>query len=780
MACGHGPKPRREIDYLWRGVKLLGVFCLVWIWVTTFAPTPIGLMRSDWTLCPRPTVCAESWLELALLGVSRSSAYFSYPLILLLFLSKARNLGTALQQSVAGLFIPFHRMHELHTAGGIFVGVDVVAHAACHVARWVVQGNARFLYASQTGATGVLMIVLTPLIVLPMALPALRARYKWEWRKGLHYLSVAWGVALACHAPAMQVAYLVGGALAVYALDYTWGLLARTHRIATSEFTRLEDGVELTFRNPPGFGLAGGAPGYVMLCVPWLYPSAKLEWHAFSLFPHPRRPGHSCVCVQRGGDWTRALHRAIERPTTRPVWVAGPYASPYSTADEFQNLVLVASGIGITPALSVLGTLRSSRRTNLVWMCRDASLLEFYVRSCLFPSDAWTLIYYTGRRRLVLDDAQLPRTVMIFRGRPNLDCVVRELIAGIELETGLPERMVAESDQQRRSARRLFDEFYSPRGGDGATTAAMSATTFSGNVFVPTDEAVGLSSDTRRCLADAEKRFHSALLSALRAFGPEKLRARAPRADAPPIVRNGDLGVCLDHLVPDLGLLHEDAAALLLQRGYGERGALLAKVDALIERMAVREANAEAAARSALGEDEDEETGAAPLTPAHSVPAGERRSTAWFGADIARKHSVQQEPARALTLARRSFSHPGTTNGGALDVPLLIDADETAPVAGAEGDQPEDEGSAPKLSVREARIAFSAVQNPEAAPCFYPRMDDDHDAESSRRFVEAVGGAAVLKRWGMLYCGGAQPVVDALTKIGYNYGIVFRAEKFDW
>ena len=97
-------------------------------------------------------------------------------------------------------------------------------------------------------------------------------------------------------------------------------------------------------------------------------------------------------------------------------------------------------------------------------MCRDASLLEFYVRSCPFPSDAWTLIYYTGRRRLVLDDAQLPRTVMIFRGRPNLDCVVRELMAGIELEPGLPERMVAASDQQRRSARRLFDEFYPPRG----------------------------------------------------------------------------------------------------------------------------------------------------------------------------------------------------------------------------------------------------------------------------------------------------------------------------
>ena len=74
----------------------------------------------------------------------------------------------------------------------------------------------------------------------------------WETRKSLHYLSVVWGVALACHAPAMQVAYIVGGTLAVYGLDYVWGLFARTHRIATSEFARLEDGVELTFRNPPG------------------------------------------------------------------------------------------------------------------------------------------------------------------------------------------------------------------------------------------------------------------------------------------------------------------------------------------------------------------------------------------------------------------------------------------------------------------------------------------------------------------------------------------------
>jgi hypothetical protein len=58
--------------------------------------------------------------------------------------------------------------------------------------------------------------------------------------------------------------------------------------------------------------------------------------------------------MYKAGDWTEQLHKIVDRPTKRPVWVAGPFASPYSTAVDFDNLVLVASGIGITPALSIL------------------------------------------------------------------------------------------------------------------------------------------------------------------------------------------------------------------------------------------------------------------------------------------------------------------------------------------------------------------------------------------------------------------------------------------
>jgi NAD(P)H-flavin reductase len=55
-------------------------------------------------------------------------------------------------------------------------------------------------------------------------------------------------------------------------------------------------------------------------------------------------------------------------PTSRPCYICGPFASPYSTAIHYDNLIVVASGIGITPAMSVITTHSASRRINLVWV----------------------------------------------------------------------------------------------------------------------------------------------------------------------------------------------------------------------------------------------------------------------------------------------------------------------------------------------------------------------------------------------------------------------------
>jgi len=48
---------------------------------------------------------------------------------------------------------------------------------------------------------------------------------------------------------------------------------------------------------------------------------------------------------------------------------------PYSHASLYDNYILVASGIGITPALAAINAFKSSRRVNLIWAVRDLEML---------------------------------------------------------------------------------------------------------------------------------------------------------------------------------------------------------------------------------------------------------------------------------------------------------------------------------------------------------------------------------------------------------------------
>ena len=38
----------------------------------------------------------------------------------------------------------------------------------------------------------------------------------------------------------------------------------------------------------------------------------------------------------------------------------------------------------------------------------------------------------------------------------------------------------------------------------------------------------------------------------------------------------------------------------------------------------------------------------------------------------------------------------------------------------------------------------------------------------------------LMKRWGMLYCGGAPPVLKALEEISNEFSITYKSESFDW
>lgn len=388
-------------------------------------------------ICPRETVCADDLRSMIFLTIARSMAWFDYPLYMLLFLSKAKNLNNFLQRTLASMWINFSDYHRVHSLFGIWVGVESTMHAFFHTLRWALRhDDLRLLWTSQTGITGLVAVAICPFIVLPMTVPFLKARMSFEWRKGLHYLSILWGIALMFHAP-QRIFWLIGIPIFIYTADKLAEALFKTHLIESAYFERLGDtSCIISFKNPPGFGTQNSA--YVYLMLPWL---SKYQFHAFTVFPGTR-PNSSSICIHKCGDWTQELMKKITAPTHKAAFVVGPFLSPFSSpAMESENLVAVATGIGVTPAISLMKQYSStSRRLNLVWICRDAGLVEHFLETVEFCSDGYTLIYYTGERRLVMRN-DLPPAVFVFNGRPNLERAISGIIASIATGEGLPEEL---------------------------------------------------------------------------------------------------------------------------------------------------------------------------------------------------------------------------------------------------------------------------------------------------------------------------------------------------
>lgn len=110
---------------------------------------------------------------------------------------------------------------------------------------------------------------------------------------------------------------------------------------------------------------------------------------------------------------------------------------------DCENLILVASGIGITPVISLFRKyLYTERRLNLIWICRDPGLVEHFLSNVEFDfgKNGHSIVYYTGKRLLVID-RDLPPNIYIYQGRPNLEKTLSGIISSIATDEGLPMNM---------------------------------------------------------------------------------------------------------------------------------------------------------------------------------------------------------------------------------------------------------------------------------------------------------------------------------------------------
>ena len=247
--------------FLLSGASL--IVCLLQLYL----PPPFGVMMSsaeikdigvasngcedglDHCICPRETICATNILSITLLTLARCSAYFDYPLYMMMFLSKCHNINNISRRTVLREWIDFADMHKVHKLFGVVIGVETMSHSFFHVLRWCLNGDINLLLGTKTGITGVITVIITPLVVWPMVVPILKKKIPFEVRKGLHYLVIVWAIALLWHAPS-RIYYLIGVPALIYVLDYLFGFFIRNTLIENAYFERYgENGVAVSFNS---------------------------------------------------------------------------------------------------------------------------------------------------------------------------------------------------------------------------------------------------------------------------------------------------------------------------------------------------------------------------------------------------------------------------------------------------------------------------------------------------------------------------------------------------
>ena len=385
------------------------------------------------------SVVAQTQTQMVLLGCSRFSSFFMYPALILVFLTKLRATGAFLSSTLFNMFL-YQDMHRLHVYCGWIILIDSCLHTTFHLARWSLQGNLHLLLYHTSGITGFIVILSAFLICMPMMF--FKNKIKYELRKLSHYLFLVFGIAMCFHAPKSALpnggfcAYIFPTLLVWYGLDALFCALFMTELIETTRYHTLPSGVQMTMAVSKRFQSMNHG-GYAYVCFPWV---DRHQWHAFSLFENPKNPEERQVFMERTGDWTNKVHELLQRDTVRPVWIQGPFPSPYKNAIRYDSQILVAAGIGITPALSVIRAHKDYRRINLIWAVRDPAMLKFFLEHTYLDNRGWNLIFYTGKEPLLIDNLAATNNACIIRSRPKLDQLVPNIVYGIESGEGRPER----------------------------------------------------------------------------------------------------------------------------------------------------------------------------------------------------------------------------------------------------------------------------------------------------------------------------------------------------
>ncbi|XP_026663849.2 ferric reduction oxidase 7, chloroplastic-like [Phoenix dactylifera] len=280
--------------------------------------------------------------------------------MLFLFLPVAR--GSVLLRLID---IPFEHATRYHVWLGHLTMALFTFHGICYVVAWSLQGRLQqeireWKNIGVANFPGVISL-LAGLLMWVTSLHPVRKNY-FELFFYTHQLYVIFVVFLALHVGDF-IFSMAAGAVFLFILDrFLRFCQSRTTVDIISAVSRPCGTVELILSKPAN--LRYNALSFIFLQVrelPWL------QWHPFSVSSSPLDGRyHLSILIKVLGTWTGKLRDIItnvpdqpqkdsqSQPSSITASVEGPYGheSPYHLM--YENLILVAGGIGISPFLAIL------------------------------------------------------------------------------------------------------------------------------------------------------------------------------------------------------------------------------------------------------------------------------------------------------------------------------------------------------------------------------------------------------------------------------------------
>ncbi|WOL00896.1 ferric reduction oxidase 7, chloroplastic-like [Canna indica] len=283
--------------------------------------------------------------------------------------------------------IPFEHATRYHVWLGHLTMAIFTLHGLFYVAGWAIQGRLveKLLDWKNVGVANLpgVISLLAGLLMWVTSLHPVRKNY-FELFFYTHQLYVIFVVFLALHVGDFIFSIAAAG-IFLFVLDrFLRFCQSRTTVDILSAVCRPCGTVELILSKPPN--LRYNALSFIFLQVREL---SWLQWHPFSVSSSPMDGRyHLSVLIKVLGEWTDKLRNTITSATEQQVTfdesrinkitasVEGPYGHEVPYHLMYENLILVAGGIGISPFFAIISDI--CRRINEGKPCLPKNVLVIW------------------------------------------------------------------------------------------------------------------------------------------------------------------------------------------------------------------------------------------------------------------------------------------------------------------------------------------------------------------------------------------------------------------